>query len=340
MKYAMKSMSQYCVIKLLFTVLLSTCFISACSSSKSDAEPPKWLDDASSVYSEQLYLSAVGHASKRDMASNNALANLAKIFTVDIKADSKDFTKAMTSTGSGIQTSSELSRSIVTSTDLELKGAVIKETWQSPQGDVYALALLEKQRAANHLSQTIRSADKNTKQLIAYSSNTAPNIVLALSALRNARSEQLKREIAQKQLVQVANKGIPASTSSAEIETLIKYSLAQLKVATDAESERSNSALQSALGQLGIPYADSSNLLLKAELDTIDPVFKEQWYWLRGSYALSIMDGSTVISSKRWTVKISAREEQLLQPRLQDEISVKLPNYLVELLSTQPTQAH
>ena len=52
------------------------------------------------------------------------------------------------------------------------------------------------------------------------------------------------------------------------------------------------------------------------------------------------MDGGTVISSKRWTLKISAREEQLLQPRLQDEISAKLPNYLVELLSTQPTQAH
>ncbi|TRX53931.1 LPP20 family lipoprotein [Thalassomonas sp. M1454] len=327
-------------LKLTLHMLLCGFLLAACSSND-DTTPPSWINSPDSLYPSTQYLTAVGQASKRDRASNVALANLAKIFTVEIEADSSDLTSAVsTSSLAGMQTTTtqELSRNIVTNTELELQGAIIKEAWQSPTGDYYALAILEKQKAARHLTQTIRNADKNTQQLISYSSNQAPNIVLALTSLRQARAEQIKREVANKQLVQVANQGIVNKTSSKEIETLIKLSLAELKVATAAESERSNNVLQSALGQLGIPHAIESNLTLKANLDTIDPTFTNQWYWLRGSYDLSILDGDTVISSKRWPIKISAKEEQLLEARLQDQISAKLPDYLIELLSTQPTQ--
>ena len=325
---------------LTFCAALITLTLGACSSND-DNEQPSWVDKPESKYSSQQYLTAVGYAGTRDVAENSALANLAKIFTVDIAANSKDFSKAITSNsdqGFAVENSQEISRSVVTSTDLELEGAIIKETWVSPLGEHYALAILEKQRAARTLTEKVRNADKNTAQLLDYSRNTAPNVVLALHSLRQARSEQIKREIANQQLVQVANNGIVNSTSSKEIETLIKNSLAQLKVATSAESDKSNDILQSALGQLGIPHATSSNLVLQAKLDTIDPVFKEQWYWLRGSYDLSLVDNGTVITSKRWPIKISAREEQLLQPRLQDEVSANLTDYLIELLSSPPSK--
>ena len=313
--------------------------VSSCSSGGDENPKPSWIDNPEVEYPSQQYLTATGYASQRDVAANSALANLAKIFTVDINADTKEFSKAITSNSSGaytIENTQELSRSVVTTTDLELEGAIIKETWVSPVGEHYALAILEKQRAARNLTQKIRNADQNTTQLLAYSKNTAPNVVLAFHALRQARGEQIKREIAHQQLIQVANKSIPNKTSSKEIETLIKQSLAQLSVATSAESDESNNVLQSALGQLGIPHADKSNLVLKAKLDTIDPAFKEEWFWLRGSYDLSLVDNGTVITHMRWPIKISAREEQLLQPRLQDEISKNLPDYLVELLSTPP----
>lgn len=327
-------------LKLTLHILFCSFLLAACSSND-ETTPPSWVNSPDSAYSSTQYLTAVGQSTQRDRASNVALANLAKIFTVEIEADTSDLTSAVsTSSLAGMQTTTtqELSRNIVTNTELELQGAIVKETWQSPTGEYYALAVLEKQKAARHLTQTIRDADKNTQALISFSSNKAPNVVLALTALRQARSEQIKREVANKQLVQVANQGIVNKTSSKEIETLIKHSLAELKVATKAESERSNNVLQSALGQLGIPHAEQSNLTLKAKLDTIDPTFTNQWYWLRGSYDLSIMDGDTVISSKRWPIKISAKEEQLLDTRLQDQISAKLPDYLIELLSTQPTQ--
>lgn len=324
-------------------MLLLTVFFYGCSST--DNVPPAWITNAESQYPASQYITAVGEASTKENASNLALVNLAKIFSVDIKSTSSDLTQAISQqsdAGSFVESTQKISRSIVTKTDIELQGAMIKETWQQPQknnnGHYFALALLNKNLAAKRLILAIRSADQDTANLLAYSANKAPNLVLALHALRNARDVQIKRELDHQQLLIVTDKGIINKIGVKDIEAMMRDALATLKIASVAESSSSKALLQSGLGEIGIQSVKDSNLILKANLELLDPANIQGWYWLRGSYELSISDGDNVISQKRWTVKISAKDEEMLMPRMKDHINKKVSGYLIELLSTKPTK--
>jgi len=317
--------------------LTVTATIVSCGTTASE-QKPDWIDSSETSYAQHMYLTAVGQASKRDRAANRALANLANIFTVTI-TDKSQFNSEVNSltTAGGKQEhlKEELIRNISTFTHHKLEGAEVKETWQSPSGEYYALAVLDKQATARRLINIINDADKATMELLEYS-KSAPNFVISFHALIKAKNEQLSRESANKQLSVVAN-AMPAKISSKDIEQLSFDALSNLNVASAAESENSSKALQAALNQVGINFDATSNTSLKAKLDLTEPSFREGWYWLRGSYELDFIQDGNVISRKRWPVKISAKDKAQLDTRLRDKLNKKLPSYIIELLASQPS---
>ena len=326
-------------IKSFLGILLSVSGILSGCNSTANEQKPVWIDKPESVYDNSLYLTAIGQASKRDRAANRALANLANIFSVTITDKSEFHAEASsqkTAEGTQDQLKEKLIRNIASYTHHELEGAEIKESWQSPDGEYYALAILDKQVMATRLKKIIHSSDSATLELLKYSSDTAPNFINSFHALIQARNEQLSREEANKQLTIVASTGVQAQTSSKEIELLSHNMLAQLKVSGKAESDSSLLALQAAISQLGIVYDGSSSLMLEAKLDLTEPMLKDDWYWLRGSYELNFIQENTVISRKRWPVKISAKDKGHLNSRLKDKLNSKIPAYLIELLSSPP----
>ena len=58
---------------------------------------------------------------------------------------------------------------------------------------------------------------------------------------------------------------------------------------------------------------------------------------LRGSYQLTISENGKVISRKRWPIKVSSRQKELLAPRLQDKLNTNMTQYLQQLFSDAPT---
>ena len=328
-------------IKKKITVLITCLLLLACASTNDQEKRPLWIDNAQASYPTTDYLTAVGQASKRDRATKNATANLAEIFYVSVHAETKiltEATKEASALGVTMESSTSLQRNIQTETDQAVSGVVIKDSWLSPSGEYYALALLEKRKAAMALTESIMELDESTAEFIDHSINSAPNAIAALNALRSARDEQLARAMANLQLKQVSASGIPTDISSAKIEKLITKKLASMQVSVVVPSSPSHAqTIQSGLAQLGVTVVPKSTIQISADIDIADPISINGWHWLRGSYELSIFENGQVISRKRWPVKISAKQQGMLMLRLKDSINDKIESYLIELVSDSPT---
>ena len=323
-------------------VVLSVLVITACSSTP---ERPEWLNNPESAYPGATHLSATGSASDRQMASDRAISNLAKIFEVNVQERSTDFSSAQVNAGQRqlqITNEQRVSRAVSTETSQVLQGAQVVEYWQvkpdeNQHGQVYALAVLAKQPAANRFRQSILAADREIKDLIRYASETANNPLSALNALKRARSAQIQRDQLNQRLMIVADgQGIAGQYDQASIDTLIRNALGTLPIAVQADDPSVKAELQRALTRLGVKTVAQSEYVLRGFAD-LAPVSEQQsWFWLRGSYELMLQHQETVMAKKRWPVKISAAEPGMLQQRARDELNQKLPGYVFELLSSEP----
>lgn len=317
-----------------FPILLLSFLLTACSTS---GVQPQWLDNPSLNHPQAQYLTAIGQADKRQAAGDRALANLAKIFEVAIKEKSMDFSSSETVNTMGVSESSNQQRAarfVSTEARQVLEGATIAEYWEDSQGQFYALATLNKSQAAQRLSANIAAADRKVQQLLDYASQSAPNPVVALSALEQARKVQTERDNLNRNLSIVSNNSSPGRHSVAQLESIIREALATLQFAVEASDETLQAELQNAIGTLGIQYNPQSSTVLAGSIDAEPLQEKQGWYWLRGSYQLSLAVDNTVIEKKRWPFKVSATDKGMAAQRAKDEINNKMPTHLYELLSS------
>ena len=316
-------------------ICLILLLISGCSS---QPERPQWVNQPHDQYPDGMYLSAVGSADNQQVAGDRARANIAKVFEVSVQESSQDFSSATAVTTQGQQTTENkqsIVREINLETDKVLQGAKLVEYWQSEQGRYYALAVLAKQPAANGFTQAILRSDREVIDLLEYARVKANNPLVALKALERAKAVQIKRDENNRSLMIVnEGQGVKGNVDSAFIDKLTRDALASLQIQVDAESESIKAEMQQALSKLGVQIVEQSNLMFYGSLDLAPVSFKQGWYWQRGSYELVFKDGDTVLTKRRYPVKISAQESAMVEQRLRDELNQNLPQHLFELLST------
>lgn len=133
------------------------------------AQEPDWIRGKSREYPGELYIVGVGSGDTRQDAESRARAHIAEVFSVDIKADisvNKSET-LMEHEGKVSGESKEITRSKI---DMGLKktleGTEIVEVWQNPKdATYYALAVLDREKAALKMSERIRELDNEIVRL-------------------------------------------------------------------------------------------------------------------------------------------------------------------------------
>jgi len=327
-------------MKKIITLLSFCVLLVGCSSPPDPTVRPEWVDNAKVLYPTENYLTAVGQASKRDRGAKNAKANLVEIFSLQVKTETNMLTessKDQSALGMTAESSTSLTRTISTETDQVIRGVEIKESWLSPTGEYYVLAVLQKQKAAANLRDTINELDEKSANLIDYSINDAPNSITAINALRKARDAQITRNIANSHLKQVSASGMPPDISIDKIERLITKKLSALKVSVINKDNDQQKTLQAGVSALGVTLTDDADIVISEKYDITEPTLINGWYWLRGSYELSLLEHGKVISRKRWPIKISGKEAVLLNARLEDKINQNVAQYVIELMSDEAT---
>ena len=318
-------------MKITATLVLGL-LLTACGSKQ-----PEWLDKPTEEYPQQRYLSAVGEADDRSTADGRALANLAKIFEVAIKDRSLDFSQAQVSadqSGRAVSNTQATSRYVTTEARQVLEGAQLVESWQAEEGKTYALAVLEKAPAERRFRDGVRSADRQIEDRVNYASQQAPNPVVALAALEQARKIEHQRSNLNRNLSVVSGKGIKAYYDQASLEKLLRNALVILHFHAMADSPQLQQNLESAIGALGITLDKNAPYTLMGSIDTEPVQLKQGWYWLRGSTELSLIYQGEALAKKRWPLKVSATDKGMVEQRAKDKLSQQMTTYLYELITS------
>jgi hypothetical protein len=138
----------------------------------STGSKPAWVDAVDSVFSRALYVAAVGHASTREVAERNAIANVTAFFGQSIQQDQRirDSYESTVRSGAAANwtTSTDIRNTITISVGMDnLQGTDIREVWHDTKNNMfYAAAVMEKSKAAQIYTDTINANQSMITNLI------------------------------------------------------------------------------------------------------------------------------------------------------------------------------
>ena len=135
-------------------------------------EEPAWVNNTDQVYSRLRYVAAVGYGPSRTVAEKEAFASMIGVFGQTVQVDRQSmvgYQEAMQQDAvSAYVRNTEISNAIKTSAEMEiLIGAEIRDYWHDGRGTHYAVAVMEKSKAASLYSGLIEANREIIKNLTA-----------------------------------------------------------------------------------------------------------------------------------------------------------------------------
>lgn len=127
------------------------------------AQTPDWVTGKSSQYPDELYITGVGSGDSRQEAENQARAQIAEVFRVQLNARfTNNKTETLDGSGGNVNGQSvDITRSLVNVGLVKtLEGSEIADVWQDPTDmEYYALAVLDRQKASVRIADQISALD-------------------------------------------------------------------------------------------------------------------------------------------------------------------------------------
>ena len=137
--------------------------------SQAQAKKPDWLSGKSKKYPSSSYMIGVGIASSADEARNAALAEIAKMFSVTVAQTARDTQFEALEIENKKSKASSRQESVVetaATTSESLEGTEIAELWADKKSKkVYALALLDRNKAAQRISHQMLTHEERIADL-------------------------------------------------------------------------------------------------------------------------------------------------------------------------------
>ncbi|HEU0264324.1 MAG TPA: LPP20 family lipoprotein [Geobacterales bacterium] len=329
------------------SLVLLTLMLSACSHTPPVAPPPAkpaWVDGSSPRYPERLYLTAVGLGQNRRGAEDAARADLAKALRVKVTATTFDQMRSELSAGGSEEFSQRIESLSTTATDQTLEGVSIAENYEDPQrGLFYALAILDRDRAANLLRDRINALDAEIVPLMERQ-QAPPSFTTLRDAVRAADAIQ-RRQVLNAELIILGStgSGIPSRYSIADAQKAIDTILAQVPIGLEVTGD-DNGEIRTALiagltdARLTVltdaskaPFVIRGNVTL----EKID-VASSPWQWYSSTLLGELIDrekgtfvGALSISSREGA-QDSARGRRLTLRSLSERAAAAVKRELVK----------
>lgn len=308
--------------------------ITACSTSGS--KQPDWITAGSAEYPADLYLSGRGQSDNRALAQDRARADLSKIFQLRVIEESEDIVKFETQSMAGQKTgktTSSASRYITTQTDQIVEGIRIAELWQDPANkQFHALAILDRNQAANDLRLAIQNQDTATEHEITFA-RQQDNLFKQIGHAAQAVAIQTSRYENQRllKIIDPTGMGIPAiynlTSLRADRDNLLQRVRIELRLLNDPIGGV-EAILQGALVEAGFQHntTHKANYRLEADLQLDGFADDKGWYWYRGSLQINLLSKAEDLSqgSHRWDIKVAAQNPDTSMQRARDAIDKTL----------------
>ncbi|HHM05015.1 MAG TPA: hypothetical protein ENJ19_04640 [Gammaproteobacteria bacterium] len=304
-------------------VLLLPLLISACVAATKTTGRPGWVDGGPGRYSAGLYLTGVGSGDTLDEAQDRARADLAKIFRVEVREESRFVERVERPSQGATRHSSAASSSVRTRTEGVLSGVTIAESWHDRAARrYYALAVLERRKAETALAEKIHALDEVTQRYLASAESENDMLrKIAWTARAVAAQEERGRTQSMLRVVDQTGLGIPAPWTHQQLQTRLTGLAGRITVAPVASGRAPGvveQALAGALAEAGFlaRSGGAAAYVVEAKLSWRDLGLREGWYWLAGSLDLVLRDAAGAVRGRRsWPIKESATRRELARQR-------------------------
>lgn len=311
----------------IFKILVVT--VSLLSSSAALAAQPKWINDSSLEYPNELYLTGRGVGSTAEEAQNRARGDLATIFEVRVEV-ANEITTTVVKSGKKEQVNKLSTEQVSTKTDKVISGINIAQVWRDPATmDFHALAVLSRAQAGASLREELSKIDDEVHQQIE-AAQAASDPLLRVGALTRALEASIKRDGFQASLkvIDPSGRGIEAPISQVSVQTRISKALKQVHISPEVDEDSGErkffSILKGGLAAAGFLAANSADaeFALVGKLTMTDLGRQGSWNWVRATVEVSLVEKATgrVRGSKTWPLKESAQDANTARTRALIEI--------------------
>lgn len=313
------------MMKKLIPFLLLFLFVAGgCASSR-----PDWTDSGKSEqYPPSHYLTGIGTATDLESAKDRARANLAKVFSANIREVTEDMTRhARKSSGGEEQHINEerVERLISSRSEHVLTGSRIAETWQEQKTNVhYVLAILSRLQAENNLLQEIKRLDAETRIYIKQAQEEN-DILRKVRAASNAVDAQVARIAYQRNLriIDASGHGEPSIWQVAKLNRDLEQLLRRVNISPRVTNDTTGTlkiSTTAALSTAGFKVSDpkTAEFILEARLDLEDIGYRDKWYWSRGVLQVTLIERATgrERGSARWPLKAAGSNNKDAEQRI------------------------
>ncbi|MDR3347082.1 MAG: LPP20 family lipoprotein [Helicobacteraceae bacterium] len=313
----------------LYVLLLLTLAGCASQPAPQSKAPPEWVLSSGGSYPIGSYLTGLGSGANQTIAADRARSELVKIISVTVESASSART-AMDADG---YRSDFASRVFARSTQT-IEGVEIAERWYDEANDLYyALAVLDRQRAASRLRSIVAHNDLEIDNLEqeALKQGDLARLKLISSAL-----ELLKERVISVAVLSVLDdRAVISSSKALRLNALKRETIGNLTfgVIGDTEAVR---VFSSALGAEGFAIATDSNYDYEARVSfNINVRDQNGWKWANAVLDAQITDrrNRTMHSSFRFEARESSQDTATAKARalkkLQRELHDKLLSSIV-----------
>lgn len=216
---------------------------------------PAWVSGNSPDYPKAAFLSGVGEGSTQEKAADKARAEIAKIFSLEIKAETSASASEVSSGGKSTF-SQEVSEDVKTYTARIVDGVEIPRTWKSDSGTHYALAVLDRGHSMKVIGDKIADGDNEFADLaerLAKTEGKFSRIRIALKLVGLGKSR--RRYNADYRFLNPEGRGIDAPANAPEVLSAARRSVSSVTVQVEVEgvnSERVRTRFIDALTVYGL----------------------------------------------------------------------------------------
>ena len=217
---------------------------------------PAWKDGTCDT---RRFLCGVGDGAERKAADMDARAEIARIFTANIKAVSQSFDAAAreisSKTGESWYEVNAVAEYSMVSTDKVVTMSQIAERWVDGKGRFWSLAVIDRAQASRALRDRIQGLDQDVGGGVD-KAKAAQDQVTRFKALKRAVQAHLEREAlnADLRVIQADGGGIPSPYRLSDLLALLDAAAAELKLGlalAGAGAERVRACLEQALTDKG-----------------------------------------------------------------------------------------
>jgi len=284
---------------------------------------PDWIENWSAQYPSAEYLAGVGIGYSQASAEDFARGEIAKIFSAQVNVQESAAQTETDQSGAGAGISSLLtsaSQNVRTVSHKVLEGSVIAQDWQDPQsGQYYALAVLNRQKAADSLTGQIGDLDFQVQHLESSLKRSPTPLARAKDAMGIVTDLAKRRDLsAELRVVGQSGEGTPAPVDAASAQSDAQSALAALNVVIHVEGDGSGvvtNGLIRGLNELGIQARQGDAAQKGLDISVTGSVFVSRedlgdaspWKRARGEADIRVEDAAN--SKTIAAIKPSSRED-------------------------------